>query len=139
MFKLKNQKGFTLMELMVVVIIVMVLAGIGVPVYMNYIKEGKKTEAYAIIDALNSGAKVYFQKNGTYVGGTIDKFLATEDVGNAQYFNYSLSSLAAAGYLAKAATNGTWAPAGAYIEWTQVGAVGANGDPGTGSFVEKNW
>jgi len=47
MFKLKNRKGFTLMELMVVVVIVMVLAGIGVPVYMNYIKEGKKSESYA--------------------------------------------------------------------------------------------
>jgi prepilin-type N-terminal cleavage/methylation domain-containing protein len=139
MFKLRNQKGFTLMELMVVVIIVMVLAGIGVPVYMNYIKEGKKTEAYAIIDAINSGAKVYFQKNGTYAGGSLDKFLATEDVGNAQYFTYSLSNLAATGYMAKATENGTWAPAGAYIEWTQTGAVGANGDPGTGSFAETNW
>ncbi len=139
MFKLKNQKGFTLMELMVVVIIVMVLAGIGVPVYMNYIKEGKKSEAYAIIDAINSGAKVYFQKNGTYAGGTMDSFLATADVDNAQYFRYALSNLGAAGYRARATESGSWAPAGATIDWTQDGANGAEGDAGTGSFDEDGW
>ena len=139
MFKLKNQKGFTLMELMVVVIIVMVLAGIGVPVYMNYIKEGKKSESYAVMDAITSGSKVYFQKNGTYVGGTVDRFLATEDVGNAQYFTYALSNLAAAGYRTRATESGTWAPAGARIDWTQSGANGANGDPGTGTFSETGW
>ncbi len=139
MFKLKNQKGFTLMELMVVVIIVMVLAGIGVPVYMNYIKEGKKSESYAVIDAITSGSKVYFQKNGTYVGGTIAKFLATEDVGNAQYFTYALGTLSAAGYVTTATEAGSWAPSNAKIIWTQSGAVGANGDPGTGVFTESGW
>lgn len=139
MFKLRNQKGFTLMELMVVVIIVMVLAGIGVPVYMNYIKEGKKSEGYAIMDAINSGAKVYFQKNGTYVGGTIDRFLATEDVGNAQYFTYALSNLAAGGYRVRALESGTWAPSNARIDWNQTGANGSLGDPGTGTFTEANW
>ncbi len=139
MFKFKNQKGFTLMELMVVVIIVMVLAGIGVPVYMNYIKESKKSEAYAIIDAINSGAKVFFQKNGTYAGGTMDNFLATEDVDNAQYFRYALSNQASGGYRVRATESGSWAPAGAVIDWTQDGANGSEGDAGTGSFDEDGW
>ncbi|MCD4690206.1 prepilin-type N-terminal cleavage/methylation domain-containing protein [bacterium] len=139
MFKLKNKKGFTLMELMVVVIIVMVLAGIGVPVYMNYIKEGKKSESYAIVDAVNSGSKVYFQRNGTYVGGTLANYLAADDVGNAQYFKYALSNLAAGGYVVTATESGSWAPANAKIIYTVSGANGANGDAGTGAFSETGW
>ncbi len=91
MSMLRNRKGFTLVELMVVVIIVLVLAGIAVPVYIHYIQEGKKSEAYAVIDSIVSGALVYFQKNNTYAGGTIANFLAADDVGNAQYFTYALS------------------------------------------------
>jgi type IV pilus assembly protein PilE len=139
MFKLKNRKGFTLMELMVVVVIVMVLAGIGVPVYMNYIKEGKKSEAYAIIDAVNAGAKVYFQRNGTYVGGTTANFLAADDIGNAQYFTYALSGQAATGYVVTATEAGSWAPNNAKVIYTVSGAVAANGDAGTGVFTETGW
>jgi len=136
---LKNRKGFTLMELMVVVVIVMVLAGIGVPVYMNYIKEGKKSESYAIIDAINAGAKVYFQRNGTYVGGTLDNFLASDDVGNAQYFGYALSNLAATGYVVTATEAGSWAPNNAKVIYTVTGASAANSDAGTGAFSETGW
>ena len=83
MSMLRNSKGFTLVELMVVVIIVLVLAGIAVPVYIHYIQEGKKSEAYATIDAIVSGGLVYFQKNSTFTGGTLTNFLAADDVGNA--------------------------------------------------------
>jgi len=136
---LRNQKGFTLVELMVVVIIVLVLAGIAVPVYMHYIQESKKSEAYATIDAVVSGALVYFQKNNTYVGGTLANFMAADDVGNAQYFGYELDDLAATGFTVVATETGDWAPDGATITWTHTGAAAASGDAGTGSFSESGW
>lgn len=136
---LRNQKGFTLVELMVVVIIVLVLAGIAVPVYIHYIMEGKKSEAYATIDSVVSGALVYFQKNDTYVGGTFTKFLAQDDVDNATYFTYALSDLAATGFTVTATVSGTWGPAGATITWTHTGASSADGDAGSGSFGETGW
>ena len=136
---MRNQKGFTLVELMVVVIIVLVLAGIAVPVYMHYIQESKKSEAYATIDAVVNGGLVYFQKNNTYVGGTLARFMAADDVGNATYFGYALSGLAATGFTVTATEAGTWAPNGAYIRWTHTGANAANGDAGTGTFSESGW
>ena len=136
---LRNQKGFTLVELMVVVIIVLVLAGIAVPVYIHYIMEGKKSEAYATIDSTISGALVYFQKNDTYVGGTLTKFLAQDDVDNATYFTYALSDLLATGFTVTATVSGTWGPAGATIVWTHTGASSANGDAGNGAFTESGW
>jgi prepilin-type N-terminal cleavage/methylation domain-containing protein len=139
---LRNRKGFTLVELMVVVIIVLVLAGIAVPVYIHYIQEGKKSEGYATTDAIVSGGLVYFQKNGTYAGGTIDNFLAADDVGNATYFTYALSNQTDAGFTVTATVDNTqddWGPAGATITWTHSGADINSGDAGTGTFTEAGW
>jgi prepilin-type N-terminal cleavage/methylation domain-containing protein len=134
----KNRKGFTLVELMVVVIIVLVLAGIAVPVYIHYIQEGKKSEAYAVIDAARTGALVYFQKNTTFVGGTFALFMSADEIANARYFTYALSSLAATGFTVTATVTGTWGPTGATIVYTHTGATAA-GNGGTGTFSETGW
>ncbi len=136
---LRNRKGFTLIELMVVVIIVLVLAGIAVPVYMHYIQEGKKSEAYAVIDATVAGALTYFQRNNTFVGGTMTNFLAQDDVDNADYFTYALSGQSAAGFVVTASVSGTWGPATGRVIWTHTGAAAASGDAGTGTFTETGW
>jgi len=139
MSMLRNSKGFTLVELMVVVIIVLVLAGIAVPVYIHYIQEGKKSEAYAVIDSIVSGALVYFQKNDTYTGGTLDNWLASDDTDNAQYFTYALSGQLDSGFVATATVAGGWAPLGATVVWTQTGASAPAGDAGQGVFTETGW
>ncbi len=136
---LRNQKGFTLVELMVVVIIVLVLAGIAVPVYMHYLQESKKAEAYAVIDSIVNGALVYFQKNGTFAGGSITKFMAKDDVDNAQYFSYYVDDMSSRGFRVRAIEKGNWAPDGARIEWQHSGADASRGDPGNGSFKEYGW
>jgi len=136
---IRTRKGFTLIELMVVVIIVLVLAGIAVPVYMHYIQEGKKSEAYAVTDSIVAGALTYFQRNNTYVGGTLANFRAADDVGNAAYFTYALSNLTAAGFTVTASVNGTWGPAAGRIIWTHTGADATAGDAGTGAFTETGW
>lgn len=138
---LRNRKGFTLVELMVVVIIVLVLAGIAVPVYIHYIQEGKKSEAYATIDSIVSGALVYFQKHGTFTGGSVDEFLATDDVGNATYFDYAVTGADDNGFTAVATVDNTqddWGPSGATITWTHTGADVNTGDAGTGTFSESS-
>ena len=139
MSRFRNQKGFTLMELMVVVIIVMVLAGIAVPVYMHYVREGKKSEAYAVIDSSIAGAKVYFQRNETFAGGTSALWLCDDDFDNAEYFSYAISDADAAGFTVTATVEGDWGPEDATIVYTHSGADASEGDVGTGSFSESGW
>jgi len=62
----RNQKGFTLMELMVVIVIVAILAAVAVPLYINYVKDARRTEAKAAIGALATGMEEYFLKNDEY-------------------------------------------------------------------------
>ena len=63
MRKLRNQKGFTLMELMVVIVIVAILAAVAVPLYINYVKDAKRTEAKGAIAAVISAQQVFYQNS----------------------------------------------------------------------------
>jgi prepilin-type N-terminal cleavage/methylation domain-containing protein len=142
MSRFRNHKGFTLIELMVVVIIVLVLAGIAVPVYIHYIQEGKKSEAYAVIDSAVSGALTYYQKHSDYTGGTFALWLAQDDVDNARYFTYTIPTADLDGFTIVATVDNTaenWGPAGATVTWTQSGANAAGGSAGTGVFSESGW
>jgi len=66
----KNQKGFTLIELMIVVAIIGILAAVAIPAFMDYMKKGKRSEAELNLDAIKKGNKTYFVEHASYVVGT---------------------------------------------------------------------
>lgn len=56
MFKiLKNKKGFTLIELMIVVAILGILAAVAIPMYINYQYKARLSEVPVSIDAIKKG------------------------------------------------------------------------------------
>ncbi len=59
--KHKNNEGFTLIELMIVVAIIGVLAAIAIPAFINYVKRSKTSEAPANLKSLFTGAQTYYQ------------------------------------------------------------------------------
>lgn len=59
----KCEKGFTLIELLTVIIIVAILAAVSAPIYMNYIKNARATDAQTAISAIYTAEKVYSQKH----------------------------------------------------------------------------
>lgn len=61
------QKGFTLIEVMIVAAIVAILAAIAVPSYTDYIIRGKIPEATSELSSRRVQAEQYFQDNRTYV------------------------------------------------------------------------
>ncbi len=48
----KRQEGFSLLELMIVLLIVAILAGVAAPLYVGYAREGRTAEAKGIVHAL---------------------------------------------------------------------------------------
>ena len=64
--KKSNEKGFTLIELMVVIVILGILAGLIVPRIMGRPDEARQAKARIQIESLETALKLYKLDNGNY-------------------------------------------------------------------------
>jgi type IV pilus assembly protein PilA len=62
------QKGFTLIELMIVVAIIGILAAVAIPAYSNYTKKAKFVEVTQATQALKTAVEICSQDLGTVMG-----------------------------------------------------------------------
>ena len=65
MFK-KVQKGFTLIELMIVIAIIGILAAIAIPAYQNYTIRSQVTEGLSLADGWKTSISEYYAQNGSF-------------------------------------------------------------------------
>ena len=75
---MKINSGFSLVELMIVIVIIGVLAAVAVPIYSNNILKAKMSEADGALGGIRTKLRVYYGENGEYPDATdayvIDEF-----------------------------------------------------------------
>ncbi len=87
---MRLQRGFTLIELMIVVAVIAILATVAFPAYTDYVIRGKLTEATSGLSDGRVKMEQYFPDNRTYAGGPCPA--ATQN------FSFSCTNLSATTY-----------------------------------------
>ena len=64
--RIRNRKGFTLVELMIVVAIIGILAAIAIPAFLRSVKKSKAAESEQIMRKFADGSKNYFTSEQRY-------------------------------------------------------------------------
>lgn len=66
----RGQRGFTLVELMIVVIIVGILAAVAIPMYTGATEKAKATECVAALGTIRSALRSYYAEHRTFVNAS---------------------------------------------------------------------
>jgi type IV pilus assembly protein PilA len=82
--RMKGQRGFTLIELMIVVAIIGILAAIAIPNFLTYQAKAKQSEAKVNLGGIFTSATSYFAENSTFVAAN-QGLLGYSPTGNPKY------------------------------------------------------
>lgn len=95
---MKTQKGFSLIELMIVIAIIGTLAAIAMPNYTDYLMRGKVPDATSTLSNARVTMEQFFQDNRTYLAaGTTFPTTNTcsgTDTTTSKYFDFSCTAAA---------------------------------------------
>lgn len=94
-----NHKGFTLIELMVVIAILGILLAIAVPNYTKYVRESRRAQAQSEMLQMRIGMEKWRANNSTYSSTVSDSgFTGTND-----YYTYTITDASGSAYTINAA------------------------------------
>jgi type IV pilus assembly protein PilA len=90
----KKSEGFTLVELMVVIVIVGILAAVAIPKFLDASNKAKASEFPTQLTALYTGEMAYNAENGTYAADfpTLRSAGSIDFTSTSKWFNYTVTS-----------------------------------------------
>jgi type IV pilus assembly protein PilE len=99
-----HHKGFTIIELMIVVVIIGILAAVAIPSYRDYILRGKLVDAHNALSDFRVRMEQFYQDNRRYDGGGLGGCGANAPT--SKYFTFTCAPAAAPAQTYSATANG---------------------------------
>jgi type IV pilus assembly protein PilE len=148
----RHNQGFTLVELMIVVVVISLLAMVAVPSYNKSIAKARRGDAQASLSNLSAAMERFFTENGTYIGaaGSSGTPTATGSPwiyhsqspvdGDVKFYDLTIEAATAGAYTVRATPIGGHADDG-YLELTSTGVErwDKNNDGDADDTGEDHW
>ena len=103
-----RNRGFSLIEVLVTVVIVGILAAIALPSYKNQIQKSRRSDAKSALVGAAGQMERYFTERGTYATATLGSAPGSVYPSTTQngYYTLSFSALSATSYTLRATPSG---------------------------------
>ena len=107
--KYQANKGFTLIELMIVVAIIGIIASIALPAYQNSVQKAKRADAQGALLGLANALERYYTENNSYQGTSAAAIFSgtVPTDGGTTYYDLSISAPTTSTYTITAAGTGS--------------------------------
>ena len=128
MYLKRNRKGFTLLEILIVIVILGVVAGLAVPVFTGNVKKSYAQEVYASCDAYRGAQQRYVGANGAF--GTVTQIGYDPASAGTQTLHYSINAptlTAGTSFTVTYTCTGSGCTAADKVDCTNTGLANAGG------------
>ncbi len=110
----KNQRGFTLIELMIVVAIIGIIAAIAYPSYSEHVQKTKRSDGQGALMGLAAAMERHYASNNSYAGAGSDGDTGSPTIyadeapldGNDKYYDLTIQAADASSFTLRAAPKG---------------------------------
>lgn len=103
-----SSRGFSLVELMIVIAAVAILAAVAIPAYHNHIMRSRQADAYHNLLDIKAAQEMFYSMNNTYAGpytlsaeDTFTKMLSFQ-YSDTTYYVYQITAASGTAFTAKA-------------------------------------
>lgn len=115
---MKKNCGFTLVEILVTIVILVVLAGLAMPSYSNSVEQSRANEGRTVINVIHMGEKIFRMNNAAFWDGGANATMVNinnnlnVDIAPVYYDDIDFSAVNANGYTVRVTRNAVQGTAG---------------------------
>ena len=102
----RTRRGFTLVEVMIALVVVVLLSAVAFPTYQQQVAKGRRVDAKQSLVELSQKMERFYTERGTYVGATLGTTGLYPLVTSGGYYDLSITAQTVDGFTVRASPRG---------------------------------